>query len=66
MMKKFERTGQLGILLGRGWKPVDSARVEDVAMAVVEATCQSPHGVVSVPAVSRAVDMPYSTVWQVM
>lgn len=66
MMKKFETTGQLGILPGRGRKPVSSASVEDVATAVVEATSQDPHGVVSVPAISRAVDMPYSTVWQVM
>lgn len=66
MMKKFERTGQLGILSGRGRHVVESASVEDVALAVVDATSQSPHGVVSVPTVSRAIDLPYTTVWRVM
>ena len=45
---------------------MESARVEDVALAFVDATSQSPHGVVSVPTVSRAIDMPYSTAWRVM
>ena len=42
-------------LLGRERHVVESARDKDVALGVVEATIQSPYGVVSVPIVSRAV-----------
>ena len=66
MTKKFERTEQLGILQGRERHVVESAHVEDIALAVMDATNQSPHGVFSVPTVSRAVDMPCSKVWCVM
>ncbi|GBM63013.1 hypothetical protein AVEN_12287-1 [Araneus ventricosus] len=44
MIQKFETTGQLGILPGRERKQIPSSRVEDVAIAVVEASNQSPHG----------------------
>ncbi|GBL86262.1 hypothetical protein AVEN_131989-1 [Araneus ventricosus] len=40
--------------------------VEDVATAVVESSIQSPHGSVSVPVVSRVLDMPYSTVRKIL
>ncbi|GBO39959.1 hypothetical protein AVEN_107801-1 [Araneus ventricosus] len=44
MIQKFETTGQLGIVPGRGRKQIPSSSVEDVAPAVVEASSQSPHG----------------------
>ncbi|GBL84602.1 hypothetical protein AVEN_191068-1 [Araneus ventricosus] len=62
MIQKFETTEQLGILPGRGRKQIPSSSVEDVNTEVVEAISQSPHGSVSVPFVSRVLDMPYSTV----
>ena len=53
MMQKFETTGQLGILPGRGRKQIQSSRVENVATAVVEASSsQSLHVGVSVTVVS--------------
>ncbi|GBM11606.1 hypothetical protein AVEN_180153-1 [Araneus ventricosus] len=44
MKQKFKTTGQLGILPGRGRKQIPSTSVEDVAIAVVETSSQSPHG----------------------
>ncbi|GBM60515.1 hypothetical protein AVEN_260001-1 [Araneus ventricosus] len=65
MIQKFETTGQLGILPGRGRKQIPSSSVEDVATAVVEANSQSPHGSVSMPVVSRVLDMLYSTIQKI-
>ncbi|GBM85277.1 hypothetical protein AVEN_84104-1 [Araneus ventricosus] len=62
MIQKFETTGQLGILPGRGRKRSPSSSVEEMATAVVEASSQSPHGSVSVPVVSRVLDMLHSAV----
>ncbi|GBL77712.1 hypothetical protein AVEN_152931-1 [Araneus ventricosus] len=58
MIQKFETIGQLGIFPGRRRKQILTSSVEDVAIAVVEANSQSPHGNVSVPDVSRVLDMP--------
>ncbi|GBN97942.1 hypothetical protein AVEN_72147-1 [Araneus ventricosus] len=63
---KFETTGQLDILPGRGRKQIPSSSVEDVATAVVEASSQSPRGSVSVPVVSRVLDMMFSTVRKIL
>ncbi|GBN02983.1 hypothetical protein AVEN_255938-1 [Araneus ventricosus] len=52
MIQKFETTGQLEILPGRGRKKIPSSNVEDVATAVVEVSSQSLYGCVSVPVVS--------------
>ncbi|GFW61742.1 DUF4817 domain-containing protein [Trichonephila clavipes] len=60
IIQKFERTGQLVFLLGREQKHTPSSSIENEATAVVEANSQSPD--VSVPAVSRVLDMPYFTV----
>ncbi|GBN98134.1 hypothetical protein AVEN_194341-1 [Araneus ventricosus] len=51
MIQNFERTGQLGILPGRGRKQIPSSSFEDVATALVEASSQPPHGSVIVPVV---------------
>ncbi|GBM70864.1 hypothetical protein AVEN_76819-1 [Araneus ventricosus] len=56
MIQKFETTGQLGILPGRGRKQIPSPSVEDMATAVVEASSQSLHGSVSVPIVRLVFD----------
>ncbi|GBM41325.1 hypothetical protein AVEN_241484-1 [Araneus ventricosus] len=66
MIQKFETTGQPGILPGRGRKQIPSSSVEDVVIVVVEDNSQSPHGSVSVPVVSRVLDMPYSTVRKIL
>ncbi|GBM87352.1 hypothetical protein AVEN_181533-1 [Araneus ventricosus] len=42
-------------------KKIPSSSGEDVATVFVEAISQSPEGSVSVPVVSRVLDMPYST-----
>ncbi|GBN17718.1 hypothetical protein AVEN_221250-1 [Araneus ventricosus] len=55
-----------GMKFGRGRKQIQSSSVEDVATAVVEARSQSPHGSVSVPIVSRVLDMSYSTVRKIL
>ncbi|GBM35927.1 hypothetical protein AVEN_244991-1 [Araneus ventricosus] len=66
VIQKFETTGQLGILPGRGRKQIPSSSVEDVATVVVEASSQSPHGSVGVPVISRILDMSYSTVRKIL
>ncbi|GBO24951.1 hypothetical protein AVEN_195266-1 [Araneus ventricosus] len=66
MIQKFETTGRLDILPGRGRKQIPSSSVEDLAIAVVDSSSQSPHGSVNVPVVSRVLDMPYSTVQKVL
>ncbi|GBN87981.1 hypothetical protein AVEN_141208-1 [Araneus ventricosus] len=62
VIQKFEATGQIGILPGCGRKQIPSYSAEDGATAVVEVSSKSPHGSVSVPVVSRVLDMPYYTV----
>ncbi|GBO27038.1 hypothetical protein AVEN_18025-1 [Araneus ventricosus] len=61
-VKEFRRM----IRRGRGRKQIRSSSVEDVATAVVQASSQSPHGSVSVPVVSRVLDMPYSNVRKIL
>ncbi|GFX50178.1 DUF4817 domain-containing protein [Trichonephila clavipes] len=64
MMVKFEKTGQLGVIPGGGRKRVNTTVVENIATAVMEASSESLslHGTVSVPKVSRTLNMSYSTV----
>ena len=62
----FKRTGQLGVLSGRRKKRVRTSIVEHVATAVVEASSESLHGTVSVPTISHTLDVPYSTIRQIM
>ncbi|GFX89142.1 DUF4817 domain-containing protein [Trichonephila clavipes] len=59
---KFEKTGQLGILPGRGRKRINTAVVEDITTAIVEEGNESLHGTVSGPTISHTLDMPYSSV----
>ncbi|GFS51188.1 hypothetical protein TNCV_3532771 [Trichonephila clavipes] len=58
MMVKFEKTGHLGVLPGRGRGRVNTA----VATTVVETSSGSLHGTVGELTISRTLDMPYSTV----
>ncbi|GFU79407.1 DUF4817 domain-containing protein [Trichonephila clavipes] len=62
MIQKLETTGQLCFLPCRERNQISSSSIENVATAVVEASSQPPDGSVSVPIVSRILDMPYSTV----
>ncbi|GBM24654.1 hypothetical protein AVEN_272884-1 [Araneus ventricosus] len=62
MIQKFETTGQLGILPGKGRNQILSSSVVDAATAFVEASSQSPHGSVGVPVVSHV----YSTVRKIL
>lgn len=66
MIKKFEETGKLDILPGRGRKKVDISSIEDIATAAVDLASQSSFGNASVPAIANEVDMPISTVRKVM
>ncbi|GFX70627.1 DUF4817 domain-containing protein [Trichonephila clavipes] len=66
MMVKFKKTGQLGVLPGKGRKRVNIAFVEDIATAVVAASSESLHGTPSVPSISRTLDMLYSIVRHIM
>ena len=54
------------VLPGRGRKRIRTTIVEDVTTAVVEASSKSLHGTVSVPTISRTLDVPYSTVHHIM
>ncbi|GFW28799.1 hypothetical protein TNCV_201221 [Trichonephila clavipes] len=42
MIMKFQETGDLGVLPGRGRKPVRTESVQEVATAVVERASSSP------------------------
>ncbi|GFU53830.1 DUF4817 domain-containing protein [Trichonephila clavipes] len=61
MMVKFEKTGQLGVLPRRGRKRDKTAVVENIAIAVVEASTESFHEIFSVPKISCTLDILYST-----
>ncbi|GFS62198.1 hypothetical protein TNCV_477241 [Trichonephila clavipes] len=39
MIMKFEETRDLGVLPGRGWKPVGTESIEEVATTVIERAC---------------------------
>ncbi|GFY02073.1 hypothetical protein TNCV_5099341 [Trichonephila clavipes] len=53
---------ELGVLSRRGQKRDKTAVVEDIATAVVKASTESLHGIVSIPTISRTLDMSYSSV----
>ncbi|GFT14904.1 uncharacterized protein TNCV_3483531 [Trichonephila clavipes] len=66
MMLKFEKSGQLDVLPGKGRKRVNTAVAENFATAVVEASNESLHGTVRIPIISRTLNMLYSTVRHIM
>ncbi|GFX14238.1 DUF4817 domain-containing protein [Trichonephila clavipes] len=66
MVVKFEKTRQLGVLSRRGRKRENTAVVEDIATEIVEANTESLQEIVSVPIISRTLDMPYSPVRHIM
>ncbi|GFY28708.1 DUF4817 domain-containing protein [Trichonephila clavipes] len=63
---KIREIRQLGVLPGRGRKRVNTAVVEDITTAVVEASSESLYGAVSVWTISRTLGMAYSTVRHIM
>ncbi|GFV03196.1 hypothetical protein TNCV_4017931 [Trichonephila clavipes] len=59
MMRKFIRIRLLNFIPDRGRVSVSLELKEDATLAVMEASSQSSHGVVSKPAVSYTIDMCY-------
>ncbi|GFW95421.1 uncharacterized protein TNCV_2501011 [Trichonephila clavipes] len=66
MIEKCETSGQLRIPPSRGRKHILSSSIENVTTAVNEDRSQSPYGSVSVPVVSNALHMPYSSVRNIL
>ncbi|GFS57747.1 DUF4817 domain-containing protein [Trichonephila clavipes] len=66
MIARFEKTGHLGVQLGRGRKSTSSDVVEDVATAIVDQSMDNVIGCSSIRAVSRHLGVFYSAVWNVL
>ncbi|GBL93870.1 hypothetical protein AVEN_153630-1 [Araneus ventricosus] len=62
----FQDNHIMEIFQGSWIEDESKSSVKDVATAVVEASSNSPHISVSVPVVSRVLDMPYSTVRKIL
>ena len=62
MIQKFERTGELCILLGRDRKKIFSYNLGNAATVVVEASTYSLHGSISISNVTRVYGMSHFTV----
>lgn len=58
-MVKLEQTGILSILSGRGRERVTTDVVQNIAATVVEASTESHRRTVTVPTISRTLDMLY-------
>ena len=65
-IQKFERNGKLGIFQGRGWKKILSSRIENVAIAVIQASNHFLHGSMNASDVSSVPNLPYSTAQKVL
>lgn len=66
MMTKFEETGELRVLQGRGRKRISQETAEEVALAVVDRASASQYSVTSARAVSRDLSLPWSTVRKIL
>ena len=62
MVLRFENSGTLQVLPGRGHKPIRNEELHAVATAIEDPTA----GPSSARAISRQLDMPYSTVWKIL
>ncbi|GFU71699.1 hypothetical protein TNCV_3036391 [Trichonephila clavipes] len=60
MIMKFDEIGDLGVLPGRGRKPVGTETVEEVAIAAVESASSSIYSSASGQSVSRELEIPWS------
>ncbi|GFX34802.1 uncharacterized protein TNCV_2327421 [Trichonephila clavipes] len=60
MIMKFEETGNFGVLLGKGRRPVGIETVEVVATAMVERASSSIFSSASGRSVSRELEIPWS------
>ncbi|GFX42478.1 neutral ceramidase 2 [Trichonephila clavipes] len=60
MTMKFQATGDLGVLPGRGWKRFETETVEEVTTAVVERASSSIYSSASCRLVSRELEIPWS------
>ncbi|GBL91048.1 hypothetical protein AVEN_184431-1 [Araneus ventricosus] len=63
---RFKKIGHLGVQSGRGCKSTRSGVIEDVATAIVEQLVDKVVGCSSACAVSRHLDVPYSTLRNVL
>lgn len=66
MIRKFELTGDLGIAPGRGRRPVTPQIVEEVTVAMAENAGRNLRSSSSARAVSRQLNIPWSTVRKVL
>ena len=66
MIRKFELTGDLGIAPGRGRRPVTPQIVEEVTVAMAENAGRNLRSSSSARAVSRQLNILWSTVQKVM
>jgi len=66
MISRFEKTGDLRVQPGRGRKSTHPDVVEDNATSIVEQSMNNVVGGSSARAVSRQLDIPYTTVWNVL
>ncbi|PSN43359.1 hypothetical protein C0J52_15565 [Blattella germanica] len=66
MIRKFELTGDLGIAPGRGRRPVTTQIVEEVTVAMAENAGRNLRSSSSARAVSRQLNIPWSTVRKVL
>ena len=65
MIAQFEKTGNLRFQAGLGRKPTRS-EVEDVATVIVEQSMDNVAGCSTARAVSRSLNVPYSTVQNIL
>ncbi|GFW72372.1 hypothetical protein TNCV_704091 [Trichonephila clavipes] len=63
---KFKKTGNLGVLFGRGRKLAGTEFVEEVATAVGERTSSSIYSSANGRSVSRDLENPWSTVRKIL
>ncbi|GFV75126.1 uncharacterized protein TNCV_3189791 [Trichonephila clavipes] len=63
---KYEETEYLGVLPGKGWKPVGTETVEEVATAVVERASSSIYSSARGRSVSCELEIPWLTVRKIM
>ena len=66
MMIKFENTGDFSVAPGRGRRPIPIEVVDKVAVAVADRAEHALNSATSAWAVSRELDVPWSTVTKIL
>ena len=63
MIIKFENTGDFGVPPGRGRRHITMEVVDEVAVAVADRAEHAPNSATNARAVSRELDVHWSTIW---